>query len=524
MNAFSALNSKSVRVRFVSTLIANILRFTMSMFSGMFVARALGPSSFGDFNFLLSSFASINILFEMGTSSAFFTFISRKKRSSRFHRYYAAWVAIQFIASLALATVLLPEVLRQKIWLGHSRGIVLLALFASFGTNQLWQTVSSTGESVRATIVVQLYNLGIAFVYLSMIVVLIKTSSLSVSSLFAITAIEYAVFSAFLVRRLKPMLIDPDLDEKITAKSIVAEFWAYCHPLAVFSLVNFLYIFTDNWLLQRYGGATEQGYYSIGMRFTYFSSIATASMLQVFWKEIAEASESGDDENIRALTYKVTRILYITSAVMSCFLIPFSRELLVWLAGPSYEKAAFSLSVLLLYPLHQSLGQVGLTMLLGLGMTGIYRNYGISVMLISIPITFFVLAPANAVFGIGGLGLAANGMALKTVGISIIGVNVMMWLIARARKWEFYISYQIAGVGILLSLAYASKFAAGWMLGAVLPSVSIPTLIILSGIFYSTLALGALYLFPSLTGYTRDEMHEIMDKVRSLIMSPEGNG
>ncbi|MBI4823527.1 MAG: lipopolysaccharide biosynthesis protein [Nitrospirae bacterium] len=510
-------DSKSVRARFFTTLIANLIRFVLSFLSGLFIARALGPSGFGNFNFLLMSFASISTLLDMGTSNAFYTFISKRKRASAFYLYYISWTALQFIIAVLLATVLLPEVLRQKIWLGHETGLVLLSLLASFGMNQLWQSVSQAGESIRATIIVQTYNVVLSLVYVLAILLMIKINVLTVSNLFIFIGGLYIFFAVLLSRRLKEGLLAKAVGAE-SLGSVFKEFKAYCYPLIAYSWMNFAYMFADNWLLQRFGGAEEQGYYSIGYRFTFLSSIATASMLQVFWKETAEAVEKHDYEGIKRLYFRVSRILYFLSALLSCFLIPFSRELLVWLVGPSYEGAWIALSIILLFPLIQAIGQIAHTVLLAGGHTVIYRNIGVTFMAISIPLTYLILAPPQGAYlGIPGLGLASAGMALKIVVLNFIGTNIMVYIISRMNKWRFDFWYQLVAVAILLLCAFGAKTVTGWLLSSLFVTVSIPLLIFNSLLLYLLGVVAVIYLYPTLTGVRRDEFKTMLDNVRGVL-------
>ena len=58
----------------------------------------------------------------------------------------------------------------------------------------------------------------------------------------------------------------------------------------------FIYIFTDRWLLQYYSGSVEQAYYSVAAQFAAIALIFTTSILRIFWKEISEAQEKGNNE------------------------------------------------------------------------------------------------------------------------------------------------------------------------------------------------------------------------------------
>ena len=125
----------SVRVRFAFTVGANLLRGLLSFATAMLLARWLGPELYGDMAFLLGTFLGVRHLFDMGSSSAFFTFLSQKPRSARFVRSFFFWLAIQFAVPFGVMAILFPSDWIVHIWHGNGRNLVLLAFAAAFMQN-----------------------------------------------------------------------------------------------------------------------------------------------------------------------------------------------------------------------------------------------------------------------------------------------------------------------------------------------------------------------------------------------------
>jgi O-antigen/teichoic acid export membrane protein len=120
-----------IKVRFLTTFITNILRVGLSFIAGLVIARTLGPSEFGNFNFLMGSFTSFAILVDISSSSAFYTLISQRKRGKKFFLYYGGWVLLRLLIIFFLV-LFSPNSIRHKIWLGHPIGLVILALLSGF--------------------------------------------------------------------------------------------------------------------------------------------------------------------------------------------------------------------------------------------------------------------------------------------------------------------------------------------------------------------------------------------------------
>lgn len=504
------LNKYSIKIRFLTTLITNGLRGGLSLVTGIIIARVLGPSGYGDFNFLLGSFVAFASLVNMGSSNAFYTFISQQPRSRRFFQYYGLWMMIQFL-TLMLLVLLLPDFWQNKVWLGHPTEIVLLALCASFAMQQLWQLTGQIGESIRDTIGVQVRNLGLSLVYLICITFLSLGGLLNIKRLFYLNLILYMSFAAAYSWRLYNKGIFLNSEEE-TFSNIWGEFKKYCRPLVIYSLAGFFYYFADIWFLQYFGGATQQGYYAIGARFAYISLIVTTSILQVFWKEISEAHHLANKERVRYLYVKISRGLYFTTATISCLLIPFSREILNFLLGSAYEGAWFCLSLMFLYPVQQSMGQIAGTFLYATGLTRAKSYIGLFFMGISIPTTYLLLASKTA--PIPGFGLGAIGLALKMVFCTLMEVNLMALVIARYYGWKFDWFYQMASIGLLLSASFLSKSIIRIFFSIIGLTFHLFYEIFLTGLVYFILIGVILYLFPWLAGLEQKQINDFLVSFR----------
>ena len=504
---------RGVKARFVSTFIANILRAGLSFLTGLVIARTLGPSDYGHLSFLLGSFAAVANLVDMASSHAFYTFISQKQRGRQFFRYYAFWVLTQLFILLILV-FLLPASFRQEIWLEHPKALILLVLFASFAMNQLWRFVAQIGESIRDTVAVQIRHLALAAAYLGCVAVLAGFSVVSVRTILVLQFMLYLLFSGLYAWRLyHGGILSKEGEEDF--KGVLKEFTSYCSPLAISVGIGFLYSFGDYWLLQKFGGSVQQGYYAIGARFAAVSLIATASMLRVFWKEIAEAHSLEDMARVRLLYRRVSRGLYFIGAVISCLMIPFSREILTLFLGASYQAAWLPLSLMLLYPIHQSTGQITGTMLLATEETKTQSLIDIVFMVVSIPTAYILLAPTSAM--VPGLQLGAMGLALKMVGCQILGVNLKAFFVARHIGAAFNWSHQIIVLLVLLPVGFGSKFLADSMLSlASLDGYIIPG-VVASSVFYVVSVTALIYHVPSLAGVDRDQVKHGLSLLRARV-------
>lgn len=470
-------------VRFAATLAANVLRAGLSFVTGILIARSLGAARYGDLNFLLGSFAAVIQILDAGTTSAFYTLMSSRRRTPLFFAAYFAWTfGVQFGGTMLVVGLLLPKGAIARLWLGHDRASVLLAFAASFMVAQTWNSVAQMGEAARKTAAVQLAASGQALVHLALIVAAIEMKWLSVTAVLWLITLEYLA-TAFLFG---PRMMRHHLGgEPEPLGAITKQFTAYCKPIVVYCLVTFLYQFADRWLLQRFGGSVQQAFFAVGQQFAAISLLATTSIVNVFWKEIAEANEKGDHERMRAIYGSVRRVLYFGAAAISCALIPYSREILRWTVGDKYESGALCLALMFLYPIHQALGYIQGTFYLATRETTRYTLVGLGMMIVSIPTTYLMVGP---------LALGAVGVAVKMVVLQVLGIAAQMVLLKRSHGFGYDYGYQAAVIALLLALAFGIKTAFTF-------AIANPFVVaLLGGIVYAAIIGVFVWRKPSLAG------------------------
>ncbi len=510
-------NFNSILSRFGISVAANAVRAAVGFVGGLLIARGLQPAGYGDFTFLLGSFAALRSFLDMGSSNAFFTFIAQKNRSKKFFLLYFLWLAVQFVFSILLVTIILPQTMIEKVWLGNSSESILLAFTACFLQQQVWTTVNQIAESMRKTLWIQSINIGIGIAHVFFIIILWHYCVMSISALFYLLIIEYAIAIAWAYYYFpSQILLDHNQTDNFSVRQTIREYGHFCKPLLVYSCLMFIFEFYDKWLLQRFGGSNQQGYYQIAYQFAAVSLLATSSILNILWKEIAEAYDQGDKLRVAGIYTKISRGLVMISAITSGFLIPWTREIVIIFLGPAYLTAVPVLMIMFLYPIHQAMGQIGSVMLLATENTRAYMKLGIVTSLCFFPVSYFMQAPTNF-YPVPGFGLGAIGMACKSVVINIVSVNIMAWFIARISGWRYDWVFQIVGIVSVICIGYLVKLPIKYIFG--IDAISnnfdyiIPVLCAL--ILYSGLIFIFIWKMPWLVGLNQIDLKKFINQLTS---------
>ncbi len=516
----------SVRKRFLFSAGANVARAAISLAVGLLVARGLGPADYGNLAYLLGSFWAIRALLDMGSSSAFYTFIAQRGRESYYYLVYFAWLAFQFLFSVALISFLLPSVVIESFWLGQNHELILLALLATFLQNQVWLTVVQMHEAERKTIRIQVAGLFVILAHLALVASMLISQWLSVRAVLWAIVGEYFVAAVWLsitlrhsnsTRETQSMGVDGAQEG---LRSVVQAYFHYCRPMAVIAVFSFGYEMADRWLLQRYGGAAQQGFYQVAAQLSTISLLATSSILNIFWKEIAEANERGEHERVAGLYLKTTQSLVFLAAGVTCFLAPWAEPLVEVLLGSAYHAAWPVLFLMLFYPIHQAIGQINGTLFMATGRNSVYMKITVTGLLVSIPFSYVLIAPGSALWGVG-MGLGAMGLALKILGLNFLFVNIQSWVISRYYGIRFQWRNQIGAIVILMVIGYTCKFSVDQLHDWIQPSFSAFTRIgmligmVGGGLLYLGGVLMVLMLMPRLAGMTHDEVTGYLQKIRN---------
>lgn len=497
--------------RVIVSFVANLVRSGLMFATAILLARWLGPTDYGRMTFLFAAFAAVRGMLDMGSSTAFFTLLSRRPRSRRFIQIFWSFIAIQVAVALLFLLVLLPDSLVSALWAGESRILLALAFLAAFMQGTVWTLAVQMAEASRKTIRVQQINTAVIVVHLVVVVVLALAGELAIPLVFAALIAEWAA-AAWLASRLYAAHIsdntmqDMDLD---TPRSVFREFFIYCVPLVPTMFLGFVHDFADRWMLQTWGGAKEQAYFSVAQQYSAVALIATVSVLRILWKEIAEAHHQQDMERVRKLYQRASRMLFFVGAFLAGGLQPVTREILSLTVGEAYLSGTVTLAIMMLYPVHQSMGQIGGTMLFATGYTKAYALCSSVSILVSLVVVYFVLAPASA--PVPGLQLGAEGLALKLVCVQVFSVNLLSWVIARKFGWHFDWSYQVFALAGCVGLGWVTYFVT-WqvLIENELLLLKLP----LMATLYTGLVVIYVYFFPSLLSMTRRELMAYLNKFR----------
>jgi len=216
-------------------------------------------------------------------------------------------------------------------------------------------------------------------------------------------------------------------------KNHAKDFYQYSAPLVVYAFAGFLTAIAERWLLQRFAGSAEQGFYGLSFRIGTICFMFTGALTPLLMREFSRAFGDKNSEQIRYLFQRYIPCLYTLSAYFAIFVAVQANKVSHILGGSEFEGAGLAICIMAFYPLHRTYGQLSGSLFYATDRTRLYRNIGIVSMAFSLPLTYFLIGPKTG----WGLDLGSTGLAIKMVLFQFVVVNTHLWYNTRYLQISF---------------------------------------------------------------------------------------
>lgn len=439
--------------RYLQSLVFNIFNSFISFITSIVVIRYLTPQEYGNYQFLFSIFVAIFTFSNLNTQNSYFTFISQKKESLKFYKDYLTWEFLQlFLVLLVCVGIYFSGFF--DLFFGQDILLVVLALVAIFGTKNIRELVTNTFESRRMTLFYLKSTFIINLINLLFVGIFAFRDSLTIEIIFIFIILEFFIYLfisiiVFIKRKEEFIDVDKSYDFKLTLN----RYYDYIKTLFFSSLVSFLYLFLERWLLQKYGGSEQQAYLAMSIQFSTIILVLTTSILKVFWKEVAEHISDKNYEVLEKIFTMATNNIFIITSLISIFFIINAKEIILLIYGEKYLPGVIVFMLISFYTIHQILGQLYGTFMLASEETKSYSYVSIFFSILSIPLMFIAVSPKE----IYGLELGALGIAIVMVFIQFLSVNTFGYVIKRKFGFKSIFLFQFKYLiifGIINALIY----------------------------------------------------------------------
>lgn len=499
--------------RYMFKLLANMASVPVYLVMEAILPRALGPRMYGNYSFATNLFQQLSGFLDMGTSTCFYNALSRRQNESGLIAFYfRVSLLVALISLLAALCMLIPgagDLLMPDVPLWLAPLAALWAFLTWWG-----RVLRSMNDAVGATIPSEMARTLISFLAVILLAGLYWSNQLTIHTLFAqqyfmlgATALGY-----WLVTRRHWRERDEALRLHLSSaqrRAYSREFFDYSHPLFVQALLSFLLLTAERWLLQWFDGSAEQGFFALSQKVSMACFLFVSAMTPLIMRELSIAWGRQDRETMARLLTRFAPLLYVVAAYFSCFTLAEGPALVNIFGGAQFAAAILPVQIMALYPLHQAYGQLAGSVFHASGRTRVLRNIAALECVYGFAAAWFLLAPPELL----GLNLGAVGLALKTVGVQCLTVNLYLWLASRFLPLNFWrnLAHQIWSLATLILLAFACRELTIALGIGDLDSVR---RFLVSGVLYSLLCLSLCLAAPRILGLSRRELRELFIRLK----------
>lgn len=409
----------------------------------------------GRYFFVMFTFLSILTFIDFNASSAFFTFISKKKQSQKFVNIYLFWTFLQLFALFIVLSFIIPNHLISKLWIGESRSLILMGMLASFMQGRFWTVGAQMAEASMKTLNLQFISLVFTIIHFMIVLGLWVYGEATLHFLFLAIIVEWFIAGTLACR----LYSCNKLCENETFSNIFKKYKIYCAPLVFLSLLNFAHSFSEKWMLQNWGGSSEQGYYGVAMRISSITLLVTNSIFNIFWKEITVQYDKKNYILLKNHIEKTVKYLFFFSSFLVAFIFPYTDLLIYYTLGTEYLQGAHTFMILIFYPITQALTHITSSFFFATEDTKSYSLIGSIFVSISMVINYFVLAPSD--FFIPGFNLGSFGLSISLLLLNIILFNYSLYYIFKKLNYTYRWKFQLLIIFLLfffILLKYSISF------------------------------------------------------------------
>lgn len=507
-----SLPQHSLKYRYLTKLVLTVAGIPLGLVIQAIAPRMLGPGSYGNFSFLNDSFRQFISFLDCGTSNGFFVSLSKRDSESSLKRFYWGLALIQTIVLAILVWCTFAFGMYSIIWIGQPRIYIVMA--AALGVLTWYsQTLMRMADAYGITVKAEIARLLQKLIGVGLLTVIAMLGLLTLASyfLFGYVMALILIVGQWAVLRNHGISIVPS--ERLSGQVVRSrgrQFYEFSSPIFLANLTGLIFGFMDRWMLQRFGGSVQQGFFGLANQISMVGILFAGALTPLLMREFARSHAKQDLKTMRQLFERYVPVLYLVSAYFSIFIAVEADKVTVMFGGQHYGAARAAVVLMALVPMHQTYGQLSGSLFLASGRTRVYSAISIVMMFVGLFLSYWLLAPRNYL----GLDLGSEGLAIKTVVMQAIAVNAQLWFNTRmlGMRYKRFLFHQIGSACILGLLALASR----WLVDSI--AVGTAVRFVGSGVIYTMMCVIAVIVFPKIALLRRDDFRNLfrLEKYRSV--------
>ena len=444
----------SLSLRYSYKVLGNVVSALVNLVVLAFVPKALGPAQYGLFIYLQQIFGQIVSLLDLSTSGAIFVKLSANNNRLELLKWMAIYLSLIFVVLIIISFVfglIVSSTSEPKI-IGHH--LVFLGALLAFST-YLATCVSGILDALAETVLLEKVKLSVKLFMLVCLVYVLYFEEITLT-LYFIYQIAFFIFVvamgsiAFLIKAPKDFL-SGIRSMSVEYKPLSREIYIFASPLVIHTVVGGIVVIFDIWLLKNTANTDQVGVYGAALAISQVPMFLVSPMIPLLTREFsALAQKERFSEMSRLFDSLVTPCYVIVTFICICGV--FYSEMTLTFLGEKYAFGLTAITVVMIYPILQTMTQISMVILLSVGDTSHVRTITIYGAIFGLPLSLIFLY----VYGYGAVGLI-----IKILAVNLLVVNMLLFRVSKiiGKSYKSMLALQLQPIFFISITVMMGKFA-----------------------------------------------------------------
>ena len=390
----------------------------MSIVMSILVPRAIGPISYGDFSYIISTYAFLFQLFMFTSSTAYIYFLSHNKyHVNDINTFYFIFLFIISIMVVIVSFITINSGFGIKyLWNGLDNKYLLYMGLVLGVFSQLQTRLIEFSDSTAQTIQSEKIKLLSKFLIVLSVVSFIFFDSLDIYTYFILSILNFVLFIMLFIKYINFQFAKV---KKETIVSIFEDFYIYLKPLIVFTLIASVYSYLGKYVLQSSSGSLEQGYYNFAFQLALIPVTFISSIMAIYMSEMTKKFKDNDIQGVKDILLNNVFKIYAIHAFISFFMIVNAEDIILLTVGKGFLGAVGALQALSIFSLLHTFGMLSGNLFFSSGRNKQYSIINSVTMMLGIIYLSYILLSSN---------LDATHLALVMASFYFIRVLIQLYM------------------------------------------------------------------------------------------------
>ena len=413
--------TKRYFIKISSSVIVAVLNTVIQLL----LPRAFTVEEFGFYSYNLNVFTSVVVMSNLSMSAALVSKYAKRNNEIGIVYFYLKFFAgIAILLNFGITLLFSFDFMRDSFG-GQTLLVVLLGLETAI-LNKLLADIVSIYDASAISRFPAIIQIGLKLLVSFFVIIFYFLGHLQLHVFYighsVITVIAvFILFAAFF----------KDIDSKADqvncgTKTYFKEFWDYCKPLILSTIVTQLLTIAMNYTLLQYSGANGQAKFGAAWQLNTLLCYVFTPYAELLRREFAVVTEKSD--LLKKRFHSSLQLMTWFTAYFAVFILVFAEYLLPILYGEKYNDAIFVTQLIMIYTIYQAWGQITGSFMLATEQTKMYAVISVVSQILTFGLIFLFQIP-NIWFP---QGLGAEGIALNYTVTNLISVVIIVCYISRS--------------------------------------------------------------------------------------------